>query len=126
MLSLTFRRSTRGLVAALAAAALLLASVAPALAQNSVGGYKDQGGQVQEQVEGVGATGENNPGAGTRTGRGGDRSGSAGNDNSPTTAPDRGSNTLPFTGLETALILTMGAALTGLGVGLRRVAREPS
>jgi len=127
MISLTFRHSRQGLLAVVAAAALLLASVAPAFAADSTGGgYRDQGGQVQGQVQegGVGAAEDDNTGTGT-DGRG--RDGQSGGDeggNSPTTTSGRESGTLPFTGLQVGLILIAGVAFAGLGFGLRRVARD--
>jgi len=95
------------------AAALLLASVAPAFAQSSTqGGYADEGGQVQEQVQGT-------PGASTSD-NGGNGGGQTGNTTTTTSSGDR---TLPFTGVEVGLILAAGVALAGLGLGLRRVTR---
>lgn len=129
MISLTFRHFRQGLLAAFAAAALLLASVAPAFAVDSTGGgYRDQGGQVQEQVKGggVGAAEDDNTGTGTGGPGNSGQSGGEEGGNSPTTASDRGSGTLPFTGLQVGLIVAAGAAFAGLGFGLRRVARDPS
>lgn len=97
------------------AAALLLASVAPAFAQSSTqGGYADEGGQVQEQVSGA-------PGASTSD-NGGNGGGQTGGDTTTTTTSS-GDRTLPFTGVEVGVMLAVGVALAGLGLGLRRVTR---
>lgn len=112
MFQRNLRRSRHGLIASIAAAALLLAAVVPAYAADSTGeGYRDQAGQVQEQVSGVGSS---------RNGNGGGGDGNTG----PTTTSGNDDGTLPFTGLDTALILMTGLVLAGLGLGLRRVSRQ--
>lgn len=79
--------------------ALFVAMAGPAAAQN---GYEQPGGQVQSQVQDSGSA------AGT-TG-----SGSA------------GSGSLPFTGLDVALLAGAGLLLAGAGIAMRRVTRAPS
>jgi len=117
MHSLTNRYARRSVLAALMAAALLLASVAPAFAQSSTqGGYFDEGGQVQEQVQGT-------PGAASNNGGGGSGGGETGSQTTTTTSGS-GDRTLPFTGVEVGLMLAAGLTLAGLGLGLRRVTRQ--
>jgi hypothetical protein len=93
----------------LLALALTIATATVASAQ-TVEGYSNQGGQIQSQVEGGGGGS-----AGTDT-----ASGVAG---TQTTASDGGS--LPFTGLDLALIALAGGALVAVGVGMRRLTRAP-
>ena len=76
---------------------LVLALSGTALAQSSVDGYSDQAGQIQSQVAGGG------PGGG---GGGGDSS-------------------LPFTGLDVALLAGAGGLLVAAGLGMRRLTRAP-
>jgi hypothetical protein len=76
---------------------LVLALSSTALAQSSVDGYSDQAGQIQSQVAGGG------PGGG---GGGGDSS-------------------LPFTGLDVALLAGAGGLLVAAGLGMRRLTRAP-
>lgn len=116
MYSLSIRRSTQGLIVALATGVLLFASVAPALASDSTsGGYKPKDVQALEQVQGVGGAGDQNgPGD----------AGSPGAGNKTAASSGAGNGTLPFTGFEAGLILAVGLGLAGLGLGLRRVSRE--
>lgn len=116
MESLLTRNARRSVLAALMAAALLLASVTPAFAQNStLEGYGTTGGQIQEQVQGS-SGGDDNGGS---TG-----GGETGDNNTTTTSTSSGDRTLPFTGVEVGLMLAAGLALAGLGLGLRRVTRQ--
>jgi hypothetical protein len=78
--------------------ALFVALAGPAAAQN---GYEGAGGQVQSQVQDSGSA------AGT-------------------TASDSGSGSLPFTGLDVALLAGAGLLLAGAGIAMRRVTRAPS
>jgi hypothetical protein len=94
----------------LLALALAIATATVASAQ-TVEGYSNQGGDIQSQVEGGGGI----AGTGTDT-----ASGVAG---TQTTASDGGS--LPFTGLDLALIALAGGALVAVGVGMRRLTRAP-
>lgn len=77
--------------------ALFVALAGPAAAQN---GYEGAGGQVQSQVQDSGSA------AGT-------------------TASDSGGS-LPFTGLDVALLAGAGLLLAGAGFAMRRVTRAPS
>ena len=79
--------------------ALFVAMAVPAMAQN---GYEGTGGQVQTQVQDTGS-------ATSGTG-----SGSA-----------SGSGSLPFTGLDVALLAGAGLLLAGAGIAMRRVTRAP-
>ena len=81
--------------------------------QSSVDGYEDQAGQIQAQVQGGG-------------GSGGDGSGTA-----PVTAPvtattdSSAGGSLPFTGLDVALLFAAGGVLAVAGLGMRRLTRSP-
>jgi hypothetical protein len=89
------------------AMALILALATTAYGQSSVQGYNDQGGQIQSTVDqGGGGGGEGL--AGTTT---------------TTTADDGGS--LPFTGLDVALLAAAGGVLAAAGLGMRRLTRAP-
>lgn len=82
----------------IAALALAIAFSTSAYAQSSVQGYNDQAGQTQDEVAG----------ASTGSGSGDDTGGS-----------------LPFTGLDIALLLGAGGVLMGVGVGMRHLTRGP-
>jgi hypothetical protein len=90
---------------------LMLALATTASAQSSVDGYEDQGGQIQAQIQDGG-------------GSGGDGSGTA-----PVTTvaaePASGGGSLPFTGLDVALLFGAGAVLAAAGLGMRRLTRSP-
>ena len=75
--------------------ALFVAMAVPAAAQN---GYSGTGGQVQTQVQDTGAT---------------------------TSGSGSGSGSLPFTGLDVALLAGAGLLLAGAGIAMRRVTRAP-
>ena len=80
---------------------LALALAAPAFAQpSSQDGYTDQAGQVQAQVDEESSA----PVAVTGSGGGG---------------------SLPFTGLDVALIAGAGVLLVGAGIGMQRLTRAP-
>jgi hypothetical protein len=79
--------------------ALTLALAGTAYAQSSVQGYNDEGGQVQSGVQG----GQEQAGPGATTEAGG---------------------SLPFTGLDIALVAMAGGALVAAGFGMRRLTRS--
>ena len=82
---------------------LALVLAAPAFAQpSSQDGYTDQAGQVQAQVD------EESSAPVAVTGSGGGGGGS-----------------LPFTGLDVALIAGAGVLLVGAGIGMQRLTRAP-
>jgi hypothetical protein len=83
---------------------LCLAFTATAFGQSSVQGYNDQAGQVQAQVDDEATT---QPVA---TVGGGD---------------DSGGGSLPFTGLDVALLVGAGGLLVAAGLGMRRLTRAP-
>jgi hypothetical protein len=93
------------IVTVLLALALTVGMTTVASAQSSVDGYNEQGGQIQSQIEGGGG--------------GGDGAGTAGTQ----TTDDGGS--LPFTGLDLALLALAGCALVAVGVGMRRLTKAP-
>jgi hypothetical protein len=88
----------------MAVVAVALAVAAPAYAQNAVGD--------------------------TYSGRGGGIVGTVDSGNGPTATPQQvqtaGGDSLPFTGLDIGLLALGGAALVGVGMGLRRFARPLS
>lgn len=87
---------------------LMLAFAASASAQSSVQGYEDQGGQIQAQIQGGGSDGG---GSGT----------------APVSATtDSGGGSLPFTGLDIALLVGAGGLLVVAGLGMRRLTRSPN
>jgi hypothetical protein len=87
---------------------LTLGATTLASAQSTIGGYNDQGGQIQSQVE---------------SGTGTDGSGASGVAGS--TQSTDGGGSLPFTGLDLALLALAGGALVAVGVGMRRLTRAP-
>jgi hypothetical protein len=84
---------------------LCLAFAGPAFGQSSVQGYNDQAGQVQAQVDDDDATTQP-----VATVSGGD---------------DSGGGSLPFTGLDVALLVGAGGLLIAAGFGMRRLTRAP-
>jgi hypothetical protein len=84
----------------------VLSFATTALAQSSVDGYSDRGGQIQTQVDNGGGT----PPSASVT---------------PATTADSGSGTLPFTGLDVALFAVAGGLLVAAGFGMRRLTRAP-
>ena len=95
--------------------ALSLTSVA--FAQSSVDGYSPDDGAVQNQIEG------NDEDSGTpgNTTQPNNESGTP----SAAAAPSNDSGSLPFTGLDLALLAGAGAVLLGLGLGMRHLTRSP-
>jgi hypothetical protein len=91
------------------AALAVLSFATVAYAQPSVDGYSDEAGQIQTQVDTRGGGGT--PPSGTVT---------------PTnaTATDPGGS-LPFTGLDVALLVGAGGLLAAAGFGMRRLTRAP-
>lgn len=85
---------------------LTLVVATSAAAQPSVDGYENDAGQIQAQVQG-----------------GGDDDGTAPPPVSATT--DTGGASLPFTGLDVALLLGAGGVLVVAGLGMRRLTRSP-
>jgi len=86
----------RKTLSVLAALALLWAFSATAQAQSSLQGYNDEAGQIQDTVQGTG----------------------------PASVSDSGGS-LPFTGLDIALIAAAGGLLGAGGLAMRRLARAP-
>lgn len=80
---------------------LTLALATSAFAQPGDDGYKDSGGQVQGQVD----------------------QGGNGEGGSPVSASTDSGGSLPFTGLDVALLVAAGALLAGAGFGMRRLTR---
>jgi hypothetical protein len=96
------------IIATLMLTVALSVGVATVASGQTVEGYTDQAGQIQTQVQG-----------GT-TGSGTDGSGVAG-----TTQTTDSGGSLPFTGLDLALLALAGGALVVLGLGMRSLTRAP-
>jgi hypothetical protein len=93
----------RTIISIVAVLMLTLALATSAAAQQAGDdGYKDSGGQVQSQVD----------------------QGGNGEGGSPVSADTGGS--LPFTGLDVALLVAAGGLLAGAGFGMRRLTRPVS
>jgi hypothetical protein len=93
------------LTAVITALALVLALATTAYAQSSIQGYNDRAGQIQDQVE---------QGGGDVTSPVSAQGGGGG-----------GGGSLPFTGLDIALLLGAGGVLVAAGLGMRRLTRAP-
>jgi hypothetical protein len=108
------------------AMALVAAFATTAYGQSSIDGYNDQAGQIQSFVD--------------KGGSGGGGGGVAGVSSTPatttttadpvaevaatTTTADSGGS-LPFTGLDVALLAAAGGLLAAAGLGMRRLTRAP-
>ncbi len=91
------------LTSLLAILVVALVVAAPAFAQTaSQSGYSGPGGQVQAQIDD-----ESNAPVAVTEGGGG------------------GGGSLPFTGLDVALLAGAGLLLAGAGIGMRRLTRAP-
>jgi hypothetical protein len=95
------------IASAIAAFVLVLALATTAYGQTSIDGYNDSGGQIQNQVDqgGTGGSSGSDPVSATPS----------------ATADDGGS--LPFTGLDAALLAAGGGVLLAAGIGMRRLTR---
>jgi hypothetical protein len=108
------------LAIALASLLLVMSLTSVAFAQSSVNGYTPDEGAVQNQIQGNDDTGtppnatqeSNEPGAQPSA--------------TPRAAtPSDDSDSLPFTGLDLALLAGAGAVLLSLGLGMRRLTQAP-
>jgi hypothetical protein len=99
-------------LAVLLALCVVAMSAGTAFAQSGGDGYRGPAEQVQGNVQGGGGGGDQ-PLAG----------GTAGTTETVATTSDGGS--LPFTGLDLALIVVVGGALLAVGLGTRRLLRQP-
>jgi hypothetical protein len=92
------------LISIIAILVVVLVVAAPAFAQTATqDGYSGTAGQVQAQVDDESST----PVAATTSGG------------------DGGGGSLPFTGLDVALLAGAGVLLAGAGLGMRRLTRAP-
>jgi hypothetical protein len=107
-------RKTLAIALASLLAAMSLTSVA--FAQSSVDGYTPDDGAVQNQIQG------DDDGSGTtpNTETPGTESGTT-----PQATKSNDGGSLPFTGLDLALLAGAGAVLLGLGFGMRHLTRAP-
>jgi hypothetical protein len=106
---------TLGLVVA---CMLVVMSLGPvAMAQDSVREGYDESGVLGEIDEGTGPA--------DRAGEApGEDSGTLGTENAAVAADAAGEDSLPFTGLDVAILLVMGGALVATGVAVRRGIRS--
>jgi hypothetical protein len=81
----------------IAAMAIAFALATTAYAQDSQDGYRNEAGALQGQV----------------------------NNGTPSGAVNAEGGSLPFTGLDIALLLAAGGGLVGVGLGMRRLTRGP-
>ena len=105
------------LAIAIASVLMAMSLTSVAFAQSSVDGYAPDDGAVQNQIEGNDDSGtpSNTTEPGTESGTTPQASASPSND----------SGSLPFTGLDLALLAGAGAVLLGLGLGMRQLTRGP-
>jgi hypothetical protein len=99
---------TKTIISILAALALMASFATTAFAQSSADGYSDNAGQIQTQVT---SGGGGNPPSGTAA--------------TVTPVSNSGGSTLPFTGLDVALLIGAGGLLVAAGLGMRRLTRAP-
>jgi hypothetical protein len=83
----------------------LFVAAAPAYAQSAGSGYAEPAGSIQQQLD------------------------SGSNDAhkveaSRVSTDDNGGGTLPFTGLDIALVVAAGGVLLAMGLGIRRISRS--
>jgi hypothetical protein len=104
------RSATKVIVAALSAA-MLLGVPAAYGATSAVQGYSQPGGVVQTQLDNGGG---NSPGVATST------------TPPPAKVTTAKGGELPFTGLDLALVVMVGATLVALGLGTRRLSQMSS
>ena len=105
---------------ALASLLLVMSLTSVAFAQSSVDGYTPDEGAVQNQIQGNDDTGT--PPNATQEAT------EPGAEPSPTpraATPSDDSGSLPFTGLDLALLAGAGAVLLSLGLGMRKLTRAP-
>lgn len=100
--SLNMKDNMKTILSVLLALVLCMSLATVAYGQSSVQGYNDEKGAVQEQVD----NSTQQPVAAT-TGGGG------------------GGGSLPFTGLDVALLVGAGGMLVVAGLGMRRLTRSP-
>jgi hypothetical protein len=89
-------------ISILAVTVVALALATSAFAQSSQDGYSDNKGQIQAQV---------------------DSGGPSGGGTTPVATSNDGGGTLPFTGLDVAILAAAGGVLTAAGLGMRRLTR---
>jgi hypothetical protein len=105
---------TKILTAVMAVLALTLVFASMAPAQSSLGGYNDVGGNVQDQVD------DDEPAddvAGTQESGGEEPADEEGD------VEESSGESLPFTGLDVALLVGAGGLFVALGFGMRRLTR---
>jgi len=119
----------REFISGIAVLALMGVLAVPAMAQQQPAkdGYTKDGGQTLGQLEDEGGSG-GNPDEGGNADDGGiaPNSASGGSDDvQPAATGSSGTGSLPFTGLDLALLAGAGLLLAGAGLGMRRLTRAP-
>lgn len=109
------------LAIALASLLLVMSLTSVAFAQSSVDGYVPDEGAVQNQIQGNDDTGT--PPNATQEAAEPGTTPTPAAATTPTPSDDSGS--LPFTGLDLALLAGAGAVLLSLGLGMRKLTRAP-
>ena len=110
------------LAIALASLLLVMSLTSVAFAQSSVDGYTPDEGAVQNQIQGNDDTGTP-PNATQEAAEPGATPSAPAPARYATPSDDSGS--LPFTGLDLALLAGAGAVLLSLGLGMRKLTRAP-
>lgn len=115
------------LAIALASMLMAMSLTSVAFAQSSVDGYSPDDGAVQNQIQGndddSGTAPETQSGTAPENQSGtapGTESGAT-----PQAIKSNDTGSLPFTGLDLALLAGAGAVLLGLGLGMRHLTRAP-
>ena len=109
------------LAIALAALLLVMSLTSVAFAQSDLDGYRTDEGAVQNQIQGNDDTGTP-PNA---TQEEANEPGAAPSATPAAATPSDDSGSLPFTGLDLALLAGAGAVLLSLGLGMRKLTRAP-
>jgi hypothetical protein len=104
---------TKILSAVMAVLALTLVFASVAAAQSSLGGYNDVGGNVQDQVD-EGPSDDVSPT---------EEEGDEPEEDSAGDVEESDDESLPFTGLDIALLIGAGGLFLALGLGMRRLTR---
>ena len=109
------------LAIALASLLLVMSLTSVAFAQSSVDGYTPDDGAVQNQIQGT----DDTPTAPNATEDATEPSATPSAATPRAATPSNDSGSLPFTGLDLALLAGAGAVLLSLGLGMRRLTRAP-
>jgi hypothetical protein len=109
-------RISKKTLAGMISAALLISAPAASAVTSAQSGYSTVGGTVQTEID-------SSPPPGTVETKTSTRSDNA---VTQTTAKAKDSGSLPFTGLDLALVVAAGGILLAVGLGMRRISRPTS